>query len=260
MMAGLIKSIKKGVPNFFTMLNLFTGCIAILLTFYDPALAGLLILLAGVFDFVDGLAARLLDAYSDFGRELDSLADIVSFGVAPSFILFNLFKMSFILKNPGFSLELSTVHELLILASSFLPALFAGARLAKFNMSVNKDLVFSGLPSPAAGIFIASLGYILFTTDTLWIRQAVTNTGLLLAVNITLSVLMVLPLPMFNIKFRNLRLSENRIRYLFVLPSMVFLVYWGLKSIPLIIVYYILISVSEHLVSLVKKRRNKITG
>jgi CDP-diacylglycerol---serine O-phosphatidyltransferase len=242
MMSSLMKSLKRSIPSILTMLNLLSGCIAILLSFHDLALAGLMILLAGVLDFADGLAARLLDAYSDFGKELDSLADMVSFGVAPSFILFHLLQISLIM-DPMFSVNQMSVNEVLILSGSFLPALFASLRLAKFNLENKGQNVFSGLPSPASGIFFASAGYILLTTDVAWVKAALMNTGLLMALNIGISTLMIIPLPMFNIKFRNFRLAGNKIRYLFALPSLFMVIYFGLQSIPVIILYYILLSV-----------------
>lgn len=241
-MAGLLRSLKNSVPSTFTMLNLLSGCMAVMLSFHDIALAGLMVLVAGVFDFADGLAARLLGAYSNFGRELDSLADIVSFGVAPSFILFHLLRMSLVTVTPVFSLDMLSGAETIILATSFMPVIFAAIRLAMFNLSQNQDDVFSGLPSPAAGIFIASAGYILFTTDTGWIQQALLNTGVLLSMGIILSLLMVVPLPMFNIKFNHFRFTGNRIRYLFVLPSILLLVWLGIMAIPVIIIWYILLS------------------
>ncbi len=241
-MSGFLKSLKSNIPSIITMLNLLSGCFAILLSFYDVALAGLMVLLAGVLDFADGLAARLLNAYSDFGKELDSLADMVSFGVAPSFILFHLLLNSLMAGDPLFSVDLLTAGEAAILASAFLPALFAALRLAKFNLDDSKTKSFSGLPSPAAGIFFASAGYILLTTEISWIREALVNTGLLMTLNISLSLLMIVPIPMFDIKFSNFRPGENKIRYLFALPSLFLVIYWGLQSIPVIILYYILLS------------------
>ncbi len=242
MMTSFRKTLSKNIPNIFTMLNLMSGCLAILLSFHDIALAGLMVLLAGFFDFADGMAARIFNAYSDFGKELDSLADMVSFGVAPSFILYQLLKMSLIVSNPLFNLELLKGTEILILSSSFLPALFTSVRLAKFNTSGDES-VFRGLPSPSSGIFFASLGYILLTTDSESIQFLLLNTSLLLIINITISILMVTTLPMFTIKFRNLKFADNKIRYFFAIPSIFIFIYLGVKSIPLIILWYIILSV-----------------
>jgi CDP-diacylglycerol---serine O-phosphatidyltransferase len=247
-MTSLKRSISRNIPNIFTMLNLMSGCLAILLSFHDIALAGLTILLAGFFDFADGMAARIFNAYSEFGKQLDSLADMVSFGVAPSFILYQLIKMSLIVSNPLFSIELLKGSEILILSASFLPALFASIRLAKFNTS-GSDAEFSGLPSPASGIFFASLGYILLTTDSAHIQFILLNTSLLLTITIIITSLMVTTLPMFTIKFRNLRFADNKIRYFFAIPSLIIFIYLGIKSIPIIILWYIILSIGMTVIS-----------
>ena len=247
MATNLIKSFRNSIPSIITMLNLLSGCMAILLSFQDIMLAGLLVMLAGVFDFVDGLAARILGAYSEMGRELDSLADIVSFGVAPSFILFHLISSALFEGMPFIVISL-TGTESVILASAFLPVVFAAIRLARYNLSSGKDDAFRGLPSPASGIFIASVGYTGATTGSALIQYLILNTGVLVAMSITLSILMVSPLSMFSIKFRNFRLTDNKIRYAFLLPSALIVVYMGLAAIPAIIIYYILLSVIISLV------------
>ncbi len=241
-MTSLTRSLKKSIPSIFTLLNLLAGCTAALLSFHDIALAALMVLLAGLLDFVDGLAARIFDAYTEFGKELDSLADMVSFGVAPSFILFQIISTALISETPLFSIDAITIAEAIIIASAFFPVIFAAIRLARFNVSAGEKDNFTGLPAPAAGLFIAFIGYVLFTTDSPYIRELLLNSGLLLVMSIVISALMVIPLSMFSIKFRNLRLADNKIRYLFILPSLIIVLFWGLKTIPLIIVYYILLS------------------
>lgn len=251
MMTSPIKSVKKNIPSVFTMLNLLSGCVAILLSFHDIALAGLMVLVAGVFDFVDGLAARLLNAYSDFGKELDSLADMVSFGVAPSFIIFQLLMMSLITKNPFFNIDQLTGTELIILSAAFIPAVFVAIRLARFNLEGGDDDSFSGLPSPAAGIFFASAGYIFHTTNTVWAQNLLLSTNFLLAIIFFISVLMVVPLPMLAIKFKDYRIAGNAIRYIFIIPSAIAIIIAGISAIPAIIIYYILLSsVANHLSAL----------
>ena len=253
-MSVIMTTLKKNIPNLLTMLNLLAGCAAILLSFYDLVLASLLIFLAGVFDFSDGLAARLLDAWSEFGKELDSLADIVSFGVAPSFILYHLLRTSIMVSGQPSGTGFITTPEMLLLATSFLPAVFTAIRLARFNTTAGREKVFSGLPSPASGIFIASLGYILHTADPVTVRHIMLNPGFLLTVNALLCILMVLPLPMFTIKFSGFSLAKNRLRYLFVMPSLALLACMGLKSIPLIILWYILLSLIGEVIVRVKSR------
>lgn len=244
----MIISLKNSIPSILTLLNLFSGCMAILLSFHDIALAGLMVFLAGFFDFADGLAARILDAYSDFGKELDSLADIVSFGVAPAFILFHLIHATLIIENPWFSLDTITALETIILLSAFLPVIFSAIRLARFNVMDSKGNFFTGLPTPAAGIFFASLGYIFFTEGQGWITDSLFNTVVLVAMSICISLLMVSPVPMFTIKFKRFGLTGNLVRYLFLIPSLLFMIFWGLKAVPAIIIYYILLSVALALI------------
>jgi CDP-diacylglycerol---serine O-phosphatidyltransferase len=255
-MTNLVKSIKSSIPNLFTLLNLLAGCTGILLSFYDLALAGLLIFLAGIMDFADGMAARVLNAYSDFGKELDSLADMVSFGVAPAFILFQIILASLTVRDGPFVVTEPAGYQLLILSVSFLPVVCAALRLARFNLDSNQKDSFTGLPSPAAGIFFASAGYILITTESLWIRELLLNTPLLVAVAIFISLLMISPLPMFNIKFRNFRPGENGVRYLFALPSVIILIVGGLQSIPAIIIYYIFLSFMLYLAGRLRRRES----
>ena len=253
-----MKTFTKNIPNIFTMMNLLSGCLAILMSFHDIALAGLLILLAGVFDFADGMAARLFKAYSDFGMQLDSLADVISFGVAPSFVLFNLLAMSLSLNNPEFSLFSLSGSMILILASSFMPALFAAIRLARFNTS-SEEGSFSGLPSPASGIFLASMGYVVFTTPNEGLHALLLSTWFLLVINVTFSLLMVVNLPMFNIKFRNLKYTDNKARYIFIIPAFLIFIYWGIKSVPVIIFYYILLSVIIWAISVLPEKSTEKT-
>ena len=247
MAQSLLTQVKKAIPSLLTMLNLLSGCLAILISFQDPALAGLLILLAGVFDFLDGFAARLLNAWSEFGRELDSLADIISFGAAPSFILFHLINTSLVMEQPLFSLDGMPPAQLLILGTSFLPVMFAAIRLARFNIGNGGD-AFSGLPSPAAGIFIASAAYILFTSDSIWVRETLFTPVVLASAGIILSVLMVTPVRMFSIKFSHFGLSGNKVRYIFLFPSLILFLWWGVPAIPLIIGWYVLLSVITSLI------------
>ncbi len=240
----MINSLKKSIPSIITIFNLMSGCLAILLSFYDVALAGLMIMAAGIFDFGDGLAARFLNAYTDFGKELDSLADIVSFGVAPAFILYQLFSIALVEGSPYFSIDLLSGREIFILSAAFLPAIFTAIRLAKFNVTDDKDDMFKGLPSPAAGIFIASAGFIFFTTESPWIHNLLLDIWFLLAVSAGLSILMVIPVPMFNIKFKDFKPGGNEIRYLFLLPSFILFLFIGITAIPLIITWYVLLSLA----------------
>lgn len=226
------------------MLNLLSGCLAILLSFHDLALAGLMVLMAGFFDFIDGFAARLLGSYPRFGKELDSLADMVSFGVAPSFIIYQLFLMIFIMNGSPLIQDHLTISQLTILSSSFLPAVFTAIRLARFNIETENRDEFRGLPSPASGICLASLGYITVTGNPEWIAGVIMSEAIIMTVTISLSVLMVLPVKMLTIKFRNYRIKGNESRYLFAVPSVLAFIILGIGAIPPIIIFYILMSLA----------------
>src|SRR6266542_1485884 len=153
---------KSQVPNIITSINLLAGCISICLTFQDKILfASLFIFIAGVLDFLDGVAARLLHAYSDIGKMLDSLADVISFGVAPSVILFRLLNISIHPAISGFELNATDIVEYIVPSLAFLVAVFSAIRLAKFTIDDRQTSSFIGLPTPANAFFIASLPLIL---------------------------------------------------------------------------------------------------
>lgn len=199
----------KQIPNLLTISNLVLGCLAIITIINgNTVLAAQFILIAAVLDFCDGFAARALHAYSDIGKQLDSLADLVSFGVAPAMILYQ------ILNVP----ELTNIHSYLPYLSILLPVA-AAWRLAKFNLDDSQSKIFIGLPSPAAGILAASFG---LTHPEVWF-QDIFNPIILLPLVILLSALMVSPFRMFSMKFQNTGWSDNWIRYVF-LAMCVFLI------------------------------------
>ena len=214
---------KKHIPNFITSLNLFSGCIAVLLAFqgnYQGAFIA--ILLSAVFDFFDGFAARLLKAYSPMGKELDSLADVVSFGVAPGVIVFSL-------------LSKAEMHVFLPYLGFIIPV-FSALRLAKFNIDERQTSSFIGLPTPANAIFWA--GLIFSYSDNL-----VSNVWVLIALTLVFSYLLVAEIPMFALKFKNYNWKNNQIKYLFLLVTIVLLAVFQLNAFAPIIGWYILLSV-----------------
>jgi len=232
-------SIKKHIPNFITLMNLFSGSLSIL--FFSQGnveMAAYMIFLAAVFDFLDGFAARALKAYSDIGAQLDSLADVVSFGVAPGFIIYHL-----ILESHG-------KQELLIFGIDIIPLiallipLFAALRLAKFNVDERQTESFIGLPTPASGLLIASLPLMkmqLYDGQSLF-YMVVTNTYFYIGIIAVLSVLMVSELPLFGLKFKSWKIKGNEIRYFFILASAIMLFTLHFTAIPFIILLYIFLS------------------
>ena len=213
---------KKHIPNFITSCNLLSGCAGIVFTFQGkPDYAVYFIWLALVLDFADGMAARLLNVRSAIGKELDSLADMVSFGVLPALLMF-------------FMLQQKTAVEWLPF-SAFLIAVFSALRLAKFNIDTRQEENFIGLPTPANALFISSL---IFFSGSL-------SLGLLMAVTIIFSFLLIAEIPLFSLKFNSLNWSGNQVRYIFLLLTLLLIVLLQLTAIPFIIIGYILLSLID---------------
>lgn len=232
--------IKDHIPNFITLLNLFAGLLSIYYGMIDELqFAGMMIFVAAVFDFFDGFAARLLNAKSEIGIQLDSLADMVSFGVAPAFILFHTIE---------FSIELTGISTWEYLPfTAFIIPLFAALRLAKFNIDEEQQTSFIGMPTPAVAILLASFPIIIMVclADNKGLYyDIVTNPYFLAGVAIISSFLMVSKIPMFALKFTSVSWAENQTRYIFIILSVFLIFLLKLAAIPLIILLYLLISIA----------------
>ena len=229
---------KKSIPNFITCLNLFTGCVAILIAYKGSLeFAAYLVGVAAVFDFLDGMIARLLHAYSEIGKQLDSLADMVSFGVLPGVIMFRLMEKS-AMADPNTTL----VQAEIIPYAAFIIIIFSALRLAKFNIDTRQTSSFIGLPTPANTIFIASLPLIL-AADQFNLSQYILNFYVLLALSAILCYLLVAEIPLFALKFKNLTWKDNAMRFIFLLTAVPLLFIFKFAAIPVIIVFYVLLSV-----------------
>lgn len=222
--------ITRHIPNALTCMNLFSGCIACVMAFHaNFEMAMLFIVIGAVFDFFDGLAARLLHAYSNIGKDLDSLADDVSFGVAPALIVFSLFKQ---IDYPDY---LSFLANWLPYAA-FLIAIFSALRLAKFNNDTRQTTSFIGLPVPANALFWASL--------IAGCKPIASYHPLLtLALVCLFSWLLVSEIPMFSLKFKNLSWKDNKIAFIFVIISAILLITLKIAGFAAVIVWYILLSI-----------------
>ena len=227
----MIKAIRNNIPNAITSMNLLCGCLACIVAFscYDKVYAGLegykwafvLICLAAVADFCDGLVARAIHAVSNIGAELDSLADLVSFGLAPAMILYNMMTHE---SAGGFAL-----------VAMMLPV-FGALRLARFNVDPTQGTVFTGLAIPANAIF-----WIGFTA---WYATHPVPLWVVIALIVTLSLLMVCRLRMFSLKIHNLMsLRQNWAQYLQVIATVAFVVLMGLPGLAAAIALYVLLSV-----------------
>jgi CDP-diacylglycerol--serine O-phosphatidyltransferase len=237
--------VVKNLPNVVTSLNLLSGSIAIVLAFEnnDLLFAAYFIILAAVFDFFDGLLARALGAFSDLGKNLDSLADVISFGLAPSVIIFKMLLMSLTYRDASFNFETASFVHLLILFSAFLIAVFGAIRLARFNIDTNQKYEFRGLAIPANALFFAALAILLLETRSEAVQSFILNTWLLEALIVVFSVLMVSGIRMFSLKFETLKFNENSIRYLFLILAVLLLLFFGAKSLVAIIPIYVIFSI-----------------
>ena len=227
--------IARYIPNTLTCCNLICGCIATGTAFYgNYQWAILMIIFGAVFDFFDGMVARALGVSSNIGKELDSLADVVTFGVAPSSILFFLFHEVYYpeLLTSYFSLKS------LLPYTAFIIAAFSALRLAKFNLDERQHQQFIGLPTPANALFWGSL---VLGQHNFLISQKF-NVVFLFLFMLLFCMLLVCEVPMLALKFKNLSWKENKQRYIFLLGCLPLLLL-GVSSLAAIIIWYIAISV-----------------
>lgn len=245
----------KQIPNLFTLLNLFFGCIAIVFTLQNGILisvsaegtelldipekiwmASLFIGIAAVVDFLDGFVARLFNATSEMGKQLDSLADVVSFGVAPAMIIYQFLRLSFAQEEGGLD-----VSFLWLLPAFVLPCA-AAWRLARFNLDKSQSYSFKGMPVPAVGLFVASLPLIYWNVNEAWVFSLLLNKWFLYAIVFVLSFLMVSTLPLMAMKFKDYSVKHNIPRYLLIIIAVLSVVLLKWLAVPVIVVAYVLLS------------------
>ncbi|RYZ96380.1 MAG: CDP-diacylglycerol--serine O-phosphatidyltransferase [Sphingobacteriaceae bacterium] len=228
------KRVKKHLPNFITCANLFSGCIGIVFTFTDNLVfASYAIFLAAIFDFFDGLASRVLQSYSGIGKDLDSLADLVSFGVLPSFILYELYQRSPQINHIGIYLSFVAI----------LIAVFSALRLAKFNTDIRQTDSFIGLPTPANALVVASFPLILQQHPE-FSKYILNPYGLTVFV-IVMCTLLVAELPLMSLKFKNRDFNKNIYRYLLLLLSAILILFFKFAAVPVVIIFYITLSLIQ---------------
>lgn len=227
--------IVKNIPNLVTLFNLIAGFFSIILIAGGDIYWGsLLILFAAFFDFIDGAFAKLLHARSELGKQLDSLADLVSFGVAPGFLIYGIYSVSF---------NYSEDYRFLALFSVLIPV-FSAIRLARFNIDSKQSENFLGLAVPANAIMIASfpLVFLQENPDFSWLSHTFYNTIFLTVYIVIASFLMVSSIPMFSLKFSGAGLKQNLLRFVFLLCSVALIILLRFKALPFIILAYIMIS------------------
>lgn len=229
-------SMRQHVPNVITCGNLVSGCFSILFSFSGmPVAAALMIFVAGLFDFFDGFSARLLDAHSPIGADLDSLSDVVSFGVAPGVIMYRLMCEGMV--DPIWPLGKVSLFACL----AFLLPVFSAVRLAKFNVDTRQTTSFIGLPTPPMAIFMASLPLAFWQKGVL--GQPVLNPWLCLGIVILFSVLMVSNLPFFSFKMKSVSWKGNEVRWIFLILAVAGFVAFRFMALPFILLAYILMSI-----------------
>lgn len=234
---NILQTIKSQIPNCITLCNLLCGCIASWEAVIGNLHFAAIFMLFGIlFDFCDGLSARLLKVSSPLGKELDSMADLVTSGVAPGFILFKIL-----------------LHTLGVWASfvALLIPLFAAYRLAKFNLDTRQSHSFLGLPTPSNALVWASVGFCFCCPH--WAQLAIFPVKLaflfspygviaLMVLAFIGCVLMVSEIPMFGLKFKNLRWADNKVRFIFLLSSAAIILFFGIIGISLVICWYVILS------------------
>ena len=239
---------KKHIPNLFTLANLFSGTIAVILAVNgDLMIAGLFVLLGIFFDFFDGFFARLLRVPSELGKQLDSLADMVTSGVAPGIILMKLLELS-IAKDSlsGIDLKLFGYEFETVALIGIVFTLAAAYRLANFNIDERQTSSFIGLPTPAATLVVISLPFILEHSAIEVLESIILTKWFLIGITILLSFLMNANIPLFSLKFKEYSFKNNKIKYIYLLLSVLYIVLLQFLAVPLIILTYVLLSLVDN--------------
>lgn len=235
-------TMKKHIPNIITSLNLTSGFVAIIFAANGELVsASWLIAAAMVFDFFDGFSARLLKAYSDIGKELDSLADVVSFGVAPGIIIYQLLNDSLTIYAPSFINSGSVLPALIFIIPAVMPVC-AALRLAIFNLDSSQATSFKGLPTPANALAVISVILASHYAQSEFFTSFTSSPEILILFTLTLSVMMILRIPLLSLKVSSLKLKGNEGRYILVLLVLIAFISFGIMAIPLIIPLYIIAS------------------
>ena len=226
--------IKKHIPNIITLLNLFCGCIAIVFVAELNFEMAFFFVCLGIFlDFFDGFFARLFKVSSPLGLQLDSLADMVTSGVVPGYVMYSLLKMS---QNP-------TSPDLFIPYLGFIIALGSCYRLANFNIDTRQTDSFIGLPTPANALFILSLPLVLRHSDSLVVFDILTNQWILLVITLFSAYILNAEIPLFSLKIKDFTFKKNALQIVFLSLSVLLLFFFQYLAIPLVIITYVLLSV-----------------
>tara|TARA_B100001758_G_C18334408_1_gene570735 strand:- start:197 stop:919 length:723 start_codon:yes stop_codon:yes gene_type:complete len=236
--------IKRNIPNFITLINLTAGLYSIILTFNNHIiLASILILSGSILDFLDGLTARVLNANSELGKQLDSMADLITFGVAPGIILFTL------IDNASTDLLYDYIPQIIYSKTKFIALsipIFSAIRLSKFNIDHRQSTSFIGLPTPIVAIFIASLPIVTLEQETVIFTDKI----LLTFIALFFSFLLISKIHFFSLKKNSEKLDkkENTLKFLTIILAIVLLLIFKLSSIPFIVILYIILAIINNII------------
>ena len=235
---------KKHIPNAITCSHLFSGCVGLVFAFHGRlSFAAYAVFIAAFLDFLDGMAARLLKVHSEIGKQLDSLADVVSFGVLPSTIIFQLFVLDNFVQKPVWWYY-----------SAFFIAVFSALRLAKFNIDTRQTSSFIGLPTPASAILTASWPLILQQGDS-FLNDLISQKIFLLIYIMVNCWLLVAELPLLSLKFKSLTFAENSYRYILLIFGLISLLIFKFAAIPFVILFYIILSIVQ-----IRTNKNEVSS
>jgi CDP-diacylglycerol--serine O-phosphatidyltransferase len=235
-------NIKAQIPNTITLLNLFCGCIALVFTFHRHFEMAFAFVCLGIFlDFFDGFFARLFKVSSPLGLQLDSLADMITSGIVPGLIMYQL-----MVDN---STTPETSYTQIFPYLGFIIALGSCYRLANFNIDTRQTDSFIGLPTPANSLFVLSLPLVLKNTDSLFVIEALTNQWVLLIITLFSAYILNAEIPLFSLKIKKFNFIDNKIQIVFLSLSILLLIFLQLLAVPLVIVTYVLLSVVNNTIN-----------
>lgn len=231
-------NIKKHIPNTITLLNLFCGCIAVVFVSKDQFEMAFIFVCLGIFlDFFDGFFARLFKVSGPLGLQLDSLADMVTSGVVPGFVMFKMMQSSSTYMSEGWLQFFPYLGFIITLGSCY--------RLAKFNIDTRQTDSFIGLPTPANALFILSLPLVLehYSGESLMVLEILTEKWVLLLISLFSAYILNAEIPLFSLKIKKFNFKDNALQVIFLASSVLFLFLWDYLAIPLVIIFYVLLSV-----------------
>ena len=232
---------KKQIPNFLTCMNLFSGCIALVMVFRNHLdYTAYLILIAAFFDLLDGMVARKVGSNSEFGKQIDSLADMVSFGLVPGAVMFKLLQMSALAE-----LVPNAMLRTFVQFVPFIITIFSALRLAKFNLDTRQTSSFIGLPTPANTLLIVSLPLILIQRPGQF-DALILNPVFILFISMFLSYMLISEIPLFALKFKSLDLKANIYQYILIALAIVLIAIFSFVAIPMVVILYVLLSIVKN--------------